>query len=60
VTTAESVNAIEALLGNNSLALLLTNSGSVGLNSGDRGLAIAVLGKTISNRPTAKTITDHY
>jgi len=39
-----------------SQALLLTNSDNVGPDSGDRGLTTAVLGKTVSYRPTAKII----
>ena len=49
MTTAETstpvaIHAIAAILENISLALLLTHSDNVGLNSGNRGLTIAFLG----------------
>ena len=61
VTTAKAstpvaINAIATMLESINQALLLTKSDDIGPDSGDRELTIAVLGKTVSYRPTAKII----
>ena len=55
-STPVAINAIATMLESISLVLLLSNSDNIGLDSGDRGLTIAVLGNTVSYRPTAKII----
>ena len=44
-STPVATNAKAAILESISLALLLSNSDNVGLDSGDRGLAVAVQGR---------------